>query len=234
MRVLGVIPARGGSKGVVNKNVRLVGGEPLIAYSIRAAQESGHLTDFLTTTDSENIARIAMGYHSPILMRPAGLALDDSPVVGVVLHALREAELEAGQPYDAVVLLQPTSPIRTGEDVDNVIAMLRDNPEIDGVISVCPMDDVHPARMYRLDGDEWMDPLCEELETARRQALPVVYYRNGALYAVRRSVVVDRRTLMAKRKKAYVMPREHLANIDDERDLVVTDALVRLWKEGRL
>jgi len=233
MRVLGVIPARGGSKGVVNKNLRPVGGEPLIAHSIRAARQSSHLTRFLTTTDSEEIARVAREYDCPVLIRPSHLGLDDSPILGAVVHALEECERHSGQPYDAIVLLQPTSPIRTGEDIDNVIGILKDDPEVDGVISVCPMDDVHPARMYRLDDDRWMHPLYEELETAQRQSLPLVYYRNGALYAVRRTVVVDQHMMMARRKKAYVMSREHLANIDDERDLVIADTLVRLWKEGR-
>lgn len=218
---------------MVGKNVRLVAGEPLVAHSIRAASESSRLTHFLTSTDSEQIAAVASEYGSEVLIRPAHLAQDESPVVPVVMHALQEAEKRHDCQYDAIVLLQPTSPIRSGRDIDAVIAMLEEDPQVEGVISVCPMDDVHPARMYSLHDGDWMAPLSPEGETTQRQSLPVVYYRNGSIYAVRKSVLLEQRTVMARRKKAYVMPREWLANIDDERDLMIADVLLRAWKESR-
>lgn len=233
MRSLGVIPARGGSRAILRKNLREVGGEPLIAYAIRAAQESRLLTAFLTTTDDDEIAEVAARLGCPVLRRPGELARDDTPMAAVLLHALEHAEGEVAERYDALVLLQPTSPIRAGQDVDSAIALLRDDPDVDSVISVCPMDDMHPARMYRVDGEGWMEPLWPEWERAQRQELPVVYYRNGAIYACRRELLVGERTLMGGRRKAYVMPRERLANVDDERDLAIADALVRMWKEGR-
>jgi CMP-N-acetylneuraminic acid synthetase len=231
---LGVIPARGGSKGVLHKNVRLVAGEPLVAYAIRTAQESRRLTAFLTTTDDDEIAEVARRCGSPVLRRPPELAQDDTPMVPVLLHALEHAERQAGAPYDTIVLLQPPAPIRAGEDIDAIVRMLEKDPTVESVISVSPMEDVHPARMYRLDAEGWMEPLWPEWETAQRQELPIVYYRNGALYAVRRWVLVEKHTVVGHCKKAYVMPRERLANIDDERDLIITDLLVRLWKEERL
>ena len=234
MNVLGIIPARGGSKGVAGKNIRLVAGDPLIAYSIRTAQESRFLTHFLTTTDDAGIAEVAERYSSPVLIRPSELAQDDTPVVSAVLHALEYAEQETGELYDIIILLQPTSPIRQGTDIDAVIQMFEKDSELEGVISVCAMHDIHPARMYNLDEDGWMAPLWSEWETTRRQDLPAIYYRNGAIYAVRRSTLIEKRTLMSKRKKAYVMPVERLANIDDERDLVITSALVQMWKDGQL
>jgi len=234
MRTLGIIPARGGSKGVRRKNVRSVAGEPLIAYAIRVAQESRLLTNFLTTTDDEEIAEVARFHGSPLLHRPPELAQDGTPMAPVLLHALAHAEHEAGVRYDAIVLLQPTSPIRTGENIDAVITMLEKDPTVDSIISVSPMEDVHPARMYRLDEEGWMESLWPEWETAQRQELPAIYYRNGALYATRRSVLVEQKTVMGKRKKAYVIPSKFLLNIDDERDLVIADLIVQLWKQRRL
>lgn len=216
------------------KNVRLVAGEPLIAYAIRAARESNLLTSFLTSTDDDEIAEVAIAHGSAILWRPPGLAQDDTPMVPVLLHALEFAEKAAGTAFDAIVVLQPTSPIRTGADLDAIISMLNEDRSVDTVISVCPMDDTHPARMYRTDADGRMDPLWPEWETARRQDLPAVFHRNGALYGVRRRGLVENRTVMGGVKKAYVMPRERLANVDDERDLLIADLLVREWKEGRL
>lgn len=230
MKTLAVIPARGGSKGVHRKNVRLVAGQPLISYAIQAAAESALLTAFVVTTDSEDIAHVAREYNAFTLLRPPELAQDATPMLPVVIHALEQVEKVSGQHFDAVLLLQPTSPIRTGQNIDEVIAMLRADAAVEGVVSVCPMDDTHPARMYNLE-DEWMKPLWAEWETMQRQKLPVVYYRNGAIYAVRRPVLYEQKTLMPACKKAYVMPREWLANIDDERDLVIADALVRIWKE---
>lgn len=234
IKALGVIPARGGSKGVRRKNIRQVAGEPLIAYSIRAARESRLLAHFLTTTDDAEIAQVARGLGCPVIMRPDALARDDTAMVPVVVHALEQAEAESGDRYDVIILLQPTAPIRTGEDIDNVIEMMRQDERLECVVSVCRVEDAHPARMYRCDEDGWLEPLSAEMETARRQDLSPVYHRNGVIYAVRRGVLLDKRTLMSDRKKAYVMPLERMISIDDERDLIVADVLVRRWKEGRL
>ena len=234
MQILGIIPARGGSKGVPRKNLRLVAGDPLITYAIHAAQQSKLLTSFLTTTDDDEIAEVAGLRGAQVLVRPPELARDDTPMVPVLLHALQYAEHEAGSRYEAIVLLQPTAPMRTGEDIDTVITMLEKDSTVDCVISVSATGDVHPARMYRLDQEGWMASFNGEWETAQRQELPTVYYRNGALYAVRRSVLTEQKTVMGKRKKAYVMPRTRLLNIDDERDILIADVLVKLWKEGRL
>jgi len=234
MRVIGIIPARGGSKGVPRKNIRLVAGAPLITYAIRTARESQKLTALLTTKDDDEIAEIARGCGSPVLERPSELARDDTPMAPVLLHALEHAEWEAGVPYDAVVLLQPTSPIRTGADIDSVVGILEHDPTVESVISVSPVHDGHPAYLYHLYGGDWVEPLWPDWERARRQELPIVYGRNGALFGVRRGVLVEQRTVMARHPKAYVMPREWLTDIDDERDLAIADVLVRLWKDGHL
>ncbi len=234
MNVLGVIPARGGSKGVTRKNLRLIADEPLIKYSIDAALDSKLLTNFLTTTEDMEIASVAESFGSDVLIRPKELADDDSPMVPVIIHALEHTENRFGIQYDAIVLIQPPAPIRTGNDIDEVIKMIRADSAVEGIISVCDTDDTHPARMYELTDDEWMKPLWQEWETMQRQNLPRVYYRNGSIYAVKRDVLLEKRTLMPERKKAYVMPRKYFANIDDERDLLITDKLVREWKDGNL
>ncbi len=234
MKTLGIIPARGGSKGVKDKNIRIVAGEPLISYSINAAQNSKLLTHYLTTTDSEKIANIAREYGSYVLMRPDELARDETPMLPVVIHAIEHAEKRFQIRYDSIVILQPTAPIRKGEDIDAVIKILENKPEIEGVVSVCPMNEIHPARMYKVDKRGEMKSLWPEWETAQRQSLPVVYYRNGALYAVRCSILYEQNTLLPKKKAAYIMPVEHMVNIDDMRDLIIADVMVKMWKEGRL
>ena len=231
---LGVVPARGGSKGVPRKNIREVAGEPLIAYAIRAAQASKLLTAYLTTTDDDEIAGVARCHGSPVIRRPAELGQDDTEIIPVLLHALELAERDIGDVYDAVVLLQPTAPIRTGQDVDAVIQMLADDPGIDSVVSVCRAEDAHPARMYRVGTEGILEPVLPELERALRQELPSLYHRNGALYACRRQLLVDRHMIMGDSKKAYIMPLTMSANIDNEVDLLVADVMVKRWKEGML
>lgn len=234
VRALAVVPARGGSKGVPGKNLRRVGGDTLLSHALRAAGESRLLAATLVTTDDAAIAETAQALGASVLKRPAALAQDETPMVPVLVHALEAAEAQFEEVFDVVVLLQPTSPIRTGADIDRALARLADDPTVDSVISVCAMDDVHPARMYQMGAEQTLEALDPALEQVNRQDLPPVYYRNGAVYAVRRTVLVEEGRIMGRRPGALVMPSAWLANVDDERDLIIADALVRAWKEKRL
>lgn len=231
--VLGIIPARAGSKGVVGKNLRHVAGLPLIGHAIRTAKESRRLNHFLVTTDGDDIAAAAHQLDSPVVQRPARLAEDDTPMPPVLQHAIEWAEAHHGVTYDGLVLLQPTAPIRTGDDVDAVIEQLFED-DVDSVISVCPVEDEHPARMYELDSAGRMQPLWPDLEMSQRQDLPALYHRNGALYAARRDLLMDHGTLVGPRRRAYVMDRKLLVNVDDERDLMIAEAVVGRWLRGEL
>jgi len=234
LRAIGVIPARGGSKGVPGKNLREVGGASLLAHAVRTARESQRLDGYLVSTDDPAIAAAARALKVDVLERPAALAQDETPMAPVLAHALESFEAKSGSRVDAVLLLQPTSPIRTGGDVDRAVDLLAEDPTIDSVIGVCAMDDVHPARMYRLGGENRLLPLDPSLEQLNRQDLPPVYYRNGAIYAVRRETLVGGGRVIGERPAALVMPTAWLANVDDERDLIIADALVRAWQEGRV
>jgi CMP-N,N'-diacetyllegionaminic acid synthase len=233
LKVLAIIPGRGGSKGVKDKNIRVVDGKPLLAYAIEAAKESKGITMTLVNTDSEKIAEVAKVWGAEVMIRPQELATDQAPMVPVLQHIVSELELK-GEKYDLLILLQITSPIRTGKNIDEVIAMFDADPNLPAVISVVAMDDVHPARMYKLDEFSVMEPLILEWETARRQDIPPVYYRNGCIYAIRPEVLQEQNTLMPENKKAYIMPTTWLANVDDERDLIITEALLKAWKNGIL
>ncbi len=234
MRVLGVIPARGGSEGIPRKNLREVAGKPLIAYAIECAASASSLTDFVTSTDDPEISAVAQECGSTVIERPSELAADDTPMAETVLHALVMREGESGIRFDAVVVLQPTSPIRTGLDVDAALRMLDEDTSADSVVSVVAMDDVHPARMYSLKDGQRMVSLWPSDETDRRQDLSPVYFRNGAIYAARRNLLADSGLLMGPEKRAYEMSSMRLLNIDSKRDLIVAEALVPMWKRGEL
>ena len=230
MRVLGIIPARGGSKGVVEKNIREVDGQPLISYSIEIGQKSKLLTDLIVSTDSDKIINVSKKYKCKTLKRSQKNSEDSTPIESVLFEVLGNLKLE----YDLIVLLQPTAPIREPEDIDNVIKFFIDEPNLETVISVIELDDIHPARMYKLSETKELLALYSSLERKRRQDLEPVYLRNGAIYATRVSSLLKNKKLISENKKAYLMPESKWANIDTERDLLITEVLIKEWKKGNL
>lgn len=226
MKVLVVIPARSGSKGVPKKNIKILGDKPLIAHAIDCALKSDKVSRIIVTTDSDEIAAIALKFGSEIVKRPETLADDASNVVTAVEHVYNELN----EDFDLIVLLQPTSPLRTAKDLDNIILMFEEDPNLDGVISAVPMNDLHPARMYNLGSHDELLPFVACGETARRQDLEPVYYRNGCFYAIKTNVFLKEKSFMVKNKKAYLMSADWLANIDTPRDFKIAEILYEEWK----
>lgn len=228
MNILGVIPARGGSKSVPRKNITLIHGKPLIAYTIEAAQHSRLLTHFLVSSDDPEIIAVARKYGAPVpFVRPAELATDIAPTLPVVQHAVGEMERMHGITYDFVVLLQPTTPLRLPEDIDAALEKLVATGA-DSVISVCDVGAYHPARMRMIEDDRLVElPVREPKEMARRQDLPPVYIRNGAIYAVRRDVVMLQNTMSGGDCRPYIMPEERSVNVDSMLDLLLAEILLR-------
>lgn len=219
MKVFALIPARGGSKGVVRKNVRLLGERPLIAHTIAAAQHSQTITQFLTSTDDDEIAAIAQAYGSAVLRRPPELAADDTPMLPVILHALDYW----GESPDYFVLLQPTTPQRTAADIDAAVQLLHETGA-DSVVSVYQVEDHHPTRMYVLENGRLL-PYAPEPPNRLRQELTAVYHRNGAIYACRPPLLRHHHTLIGPDTRPYLMPRARSLNIDDETDFAFAQFL---------
>lgn len=223
MRILAVIPARGGSKGVPRKNLRSLGGRPLLSYAVEVARVAGIFTDIVVTTDDPEIQAVALreGAQAPFL-RPAELATDSAGGIPTIVHAVEEMERRTGAHYDYVILLQPTAPLRTAEDVKEATRRMIDSGA-DAVISVVDVDNWHPMKMKRLQGDWLVDYEPPPYEGIPRQALPRVYIVNGAVYGVRRDVLMESGSLKGERCLGYVMPPERSVNIDTEVDLVVAE-----------
>jgi len=230
MKVLVIIPARGGSKGVLKKNIKILGDKPLIAHAIDCAKASKKASRIIVSTDSEEIAEVSKQFGSEVILRPEDLATDTSNVVTAVAHVYQELK----EDFDIIVLLQPTSPLRTAADLDNIITLFENDKNTDGVISVVPMDDMHPARMYNLGTNDALIPFLTEGETARRQDLQPVYYRNGCFYAVKTAAFFKENSFMVANKKAYVMNAEWLANIDTPRDFKIAEILYQDWKDENI
>ena len=228
MNILGIIPARGGSKSVPHKNIALLNGKPMIAYTIEAAKKSQLLTEFLVSSENPEIITVAKQYGAPVpFVRPAQLATDEAPTLPVVQHAVREMEALNDLTYDIIVLLQPTTPLRRPEDIDAAIDKLIATGA-DSVISVCEVGAYHPARMRQIIDDCLIElPIREPKEMLRRQDLPPIYIRNGAIYAVQRQVVMLQNSLIGKVSRPYIMPDEISVNVDSKLDFLMAEILLR-------
>lgn len=228
--IIGVIPARGGSKGVPRKNIRLLGGLPLIVYTIRAALSCPVCTDVVVSTDDPEIREIALahGAQAPFL-RPAELATDTALAIPTIQHAVGEMEARRGRPYDYIVMLQPTTPLRSADDLTEALGRLVDS-DADGIISVIDVDNEHPMKMKKFVGEHLIDYEKPPVENPPRQSLPPVYMVNGALYATRRDVFMEQNTFQGAQCLGYVMPAERSVNIDNELDFLAAEYLLEQAK----
>jgi CMP-N,N'-diacetyllegionaminic acid synthase len=231
MRVLGVITARGGSKGVPGKNLKLLGGRPLIDYSIDAANDTP-LDRLIMSTDDAAIAEVArsLGCEVPFI-RPAELARDDTPHLPVLQHAVQWLRDHEGYEPDVVVILQPTSPMRTAADIAAALRML----ELSGADSVVSVSEVpphwNPMRTLRVDqrGDATLfvsgEPVRKRIN--RRQDMPTAWAMNGAIYAFRTGVLfTPEPSLYGDRVVAYPMPADRSISIDTPEDWIEAEQAI--------
>jgi CMP-N-acetylneuraminic acid synthetase len=229
LRSVGVIPARGGSKGIPHKNIRDLAGKPLIAYTVEAALKSNTLRRVIVSTDNVKIADVAKSYGAEVpFLRPAELAKDDTPGLLVVQHAVKFIEEDEGASLDVVVLLQPTSPLRGHSYIDIAVKKLLETGA-DSVITVCKVRH-HPFSCFTCEGDRLFPFSRKGISVSRRQDLPEVYAENGAVYAVRRNVLLEQNSVYGKDTRAVVMPYEQSIDIDDYFDFFVAEMMLRHWK----
>lgn len=221
-KILAIIPARGGSKGIPNKNIIDIDGNPLIKYTIDAALKSKMLTHCVVSTDSDVISDVAKSCGAMVpFRRPDSLSDDKALSLPVIQHAVNFMESDQGFLYDAIVMLQPTTPLRQTKDIDNAIKMLFDT-NADSVISVVDVEGYHPLRMKRVVDGRLINYIDQGHEDMRpRQKLPPVYIRNGAIYATRRNIMMKKNSFSGVDSRAYIMPSDRSVNIDTYEDLLL-------------
>jgi len=227
-RILAIIPARGGSKGVPRKNIRFLCGKPVIAWTIEAALETGDLLHrVIVSTDDEEIAGVAhaCGAEVPFL-RPAEMASDSAPTLPTLQHAVDFVERQDGVKMDWVLTLQPTAPFRTAQDIAEGIRLAREGG-CDSVISVTQVFAEHPILLKKIV-DNRLAPYCiEEKEGTRRQDYdPPAYIRNGAIYFTRRDVLMEQNSVWGEVIRPYVMPEERSLDIDSELDFKLIEIVM--------
>jgi CMP-N,N'-diacetyllegionaminic acid synthase len=213
-RVLGLVVARGDSRRVPRKNLRMLGGKPLVAHTFEAAKAAPSLDRVLVSTDSAEIADLAKrhGVDAPFL-RPPELAGDHARVIDAALHALQWLADHEAYVADYVMLLQPTSPFRAAQDIEGALRLAERAPAAEAVVSVTPLD-THPSLAREIDTTGRLWPLPGLGDWC--QNLPPVYAVNGAVYLVKTASLLERRAWCPAGALAYVMPPERALDIDTE------------------
>ncbi len=228
VEVLGVITARGGSKGIPRKNLRLVAGKPLIAWTIDVAISSKFLNRVIVSTDDDDIAKVSREYGAEVpFIRPSDLATDEASSIDVILHALELLENHESYRPDYVMLLQPTSPLRISEDIDTaIIEALEKNAE--STISVCETD-YHPYLIKKLRGNGTLEDFVDTPKSIhRRQEYPPTLALNGAIYLVKHEVLLKEQTFYPEnRTYPFIMPPEHSLDVDTLWDLYLVDLILK-------
>lgn len=220
MKILGIVPARAGSKRVPRKNLRLLGGKPLVAWSLEAALGAKSLQSVLLSTDSDEALALAAAQYPKVvgLKRPEALSTDTALAIEFVRHALSELARCGQSGFDAVAIIQPSSPFTTSEDIDRTAAVLAAAPEADSAVSVMKLEHaVHPVKMKRLEGDKLLAFVEEEKGRMASHELSELYVRNCSVY-VSRARTIDAGSILGEDSRAYVMPRERSVDINDELD----------------
>lgn len=219
-RVLAIIPARGGSKGIKNKNIIDLCGKPLIAYTIDAAKKSRYVDDIIVSTDDEKIAAVAKECGAEVpFMRPEELATDSAKTIDAVVSAVDMLK-ERGRSYDVLLLLQTTQPLRTETDIDQSLELYIKN-NCQSLVSVSPVDD-HPLLIRYMDENKDMQKLLDLNSTCRRQDMPPYYKINGCIYINAISEIRPDLSF-ADNKIPYFMPKERSVDIDEPLDLMIAE-----------
>lgn len=228
--ILAVITARGGSKGIPRKNIKDLGGKPLIAYTIEAAKNSQYLDYFLVSTDDAEIAEVAKNFGAPVpFMRPTGLSTDAAKSIPVIQHAVNWLKDNEGKTFDYVMILQPTSPFRTAEDIDKSIEKIADTGA-DSVMGMKKLVDFSMAKLKVLDGDKIL-PLAESegKESAARSELKDLYKRNCAIYLTKTDLIM-RGDMFGSDSRAYLMPEERSIDINTPFDFELAEFMAQRQK----
>ena len=228
-RTLAIITARGGSKGIPRKNIKDLCGKPLIAYTVFAAKASKYLTRTILSTDDQEITNVAKNFGVDVpFMRPVELATDEAKSMDVVQHALRELA-KSGETYNYLMILQPTSPMRTSDDIDACIEKIVDT-DADSVMSMFELIDFSAKKMKKIENDLILPYFEEEgVQSARRQDIAKMYKRNCAIYLTKVSCI-EAGDLFGKISRPYVMPEDRSVDINKSVDF----ELAEFWMQKKL
>lgn len=225
MKHIAVITARSGSKGLKDKNIKLLNGKPLLAYSIEAARQAGVFDCVHVSTDSKQYADIARQYGADVpFLREASLSTDTAGTWDVLRAVIRKYA-QLGKEFDTITLLQPTSPLRDQTDIKGAFDLFEEK-EADSVVSVCEMEH-SPKLCNTLGPDNSMNGFVDLSKVGRRQDMGTYYRLNGAIYIQKTSLLMEQGNLYGKKSYAYVMSQEHSVDIDTALDFIIAETIMK-------
>ena len=226
-KIIAFIPARGGSKGIPRKNIKLLLNKPLITYSLEYAKKSKYINKVVVSTEDKEIAEISKEYGAETIKRPEELAKDDSPTIDAIFHTLTVLKEQNYNP-DIIALLQLTSPLRTAKDIDNAIELFL-NEDCESVVSVCAVEH-SPYWSFKIEL-KYLKPVFEEKYLKmRRQDLPKIYVPNGAIYIATPENLRKYNSFYCSRTFPYIMPPERSVDIDNEIDFMLAELVMRRYE----
>ena len=223
-KIIAVIPARGGSKGIPRKNIRILAGKPMIFYSIQASLESKYVDRTIVSTEDEEISEISKKHGAEIIERPQELATDDTPTIDVLNHAVDLLIKEEGYAADAIVLLQPTSPLREASDIDAAIEKFF-KTGADLVVGVNEMRH-HPYWSFKMENDRLLPMVNGGFKITKRQDLPKIYSVNGAIYVLSNDNL-KKKDIFIGDMRAILMDEKKSIDIDTPLDFKIAELLIK-------
>ena len=225
--VLAIIPARSGSKSVKDKNIRMINGKPMMAYSIGHALQAECIDRVIVSTDSGKYAQIAMEYGAEVpFLRPAEYATDTALDIDVFEHTLRYLEENEGYMPELVVQLRPTYPVRRISDIENMVKYMRDNPDIDSIRCIAPAKEI-AYKMWFKDENNMLSPVITDIPECYnmpRQQLPKIYYQNACIDVVRTEVVLNQHSMSGRKIAGYEMDENF--DIDTEEEFLEAEKYI--------
>lgn len=234
-RILAIVPARSGSKGLPGKNIKEFCGKPLIAWSIEQGRGSKYIDRVIVSTDSQEIAQIAETYGAEVpFLRPSELAVDTATSIEVLSHVINFL-LDRGESFEYIVLLEPTSPLRDVHDIDGAIEALEQSPKGESIVGVCLVEACHPSFLYELNGGLLAPYIDKPIKNSRRQDLiGSFYFLEGSIYVSRVDSLLTRRSFYHEKTLPWIVSREKSIEIDEYYDFIQAEAVMSAKLRGRM
>jgi len=227
---LAIIPARGGSKGLPRKNIKDLLGKPLISWSIEAGLKSKYIDEVMVTTDDKEIANISKLYGANVpFLRPKELATDTATSFDAIVHTINFYKEKLRREFDYIVLLEPTSPLREDDDIDNMIEKLISDKDVDSIISIGEVHE-HPSIMKKIVNSS-LESYCKELEMkSRRQDNEMAFFPYGVAYIIKTATLFKEKTFYSSKNTFYKIKRYQCYEIDDIYDFLAIENILKYEK----
>jgi CMP-N,N'-diacetyllegionaminic acid synthase len=232
-KILAIIPARGGSKGLPGKNIKELLGKPLIGWTIEQAKKSKLIDDIYISTDSKEIAEVAQDFGVLVSeLRPAYLATDTSSSIDFIIYTLNLLKSK-NKFYDYLILLEPTSPLRDVEDINNCLIKLIETPYAESIVSVCKVESFHPVYLTKLENG-FLRQYIKRDTPVRRQDLETLYFFEGTIYASSIEGIENKKMFYHEKCLGHIVPKWKSFEIDELVDFSIIESIMKLKLEGNL